>query len=135
MHKLKKNSLPLGAAAGVLCAASVTLLICLLMAELIYHQRIPMNVLSWCATAAAGIGMMAGALTAAGLCHRRSLPAIGAAGGACLFILMVFRVASGIEGPFGVWFLRAAGAVLCGCGLGALMSIRQNRHKKRRRHR
>ena len=36
MRKLKKNSLLSGTCAGILCAAAVTLLFCLLLAELIY---------------------------------------------------------------------------------------------------
>lgn len=132
---LKKRGLLVSAAAGLGMALCLTALLCLALAALIQRQTLPMSAAGLGAALAAGLSVFAAVLLIAGRRQRQAMPLAGlVAGGFLLLAALLCALDSG-GADFGPWLLRLGGTVSAGGILGAIMSIGQNTHTKRRRPR
>lgn len=132
MQKLKKKGLALSAAIGLACAVALTALLCLPFAAAVCRGVLPLSgAFIWAATAA-GLGVFIATLLIARTRQRQALPTGGIIGGGFVLLCALLCALGGRGFTFGVWLLWLAGAVLLSGLLGAIMSIGQNKHKKRR---
>ncbi len=132
MSKLKKKNIAVSAAAGVLAAIALTALLCLPFAAAVRHQVLSLGGVWVWAVLAAGLSVFISTLVIARARQRQALPTGGCIAGGVLLSAALVCALGGAGLHFGVRFLWLGGAVLAGGMLGAVMSIRQNQHKKRR---
>ena len=133
MRKLKKLGLLPASLLGLLLSLAVTALFCLPFAAVICRGLLPMETMGLWALLAAGLGVMAGTVCVVRLRGRQVMPTAGIVGGGFLLTASLLCAAGGARSDFGPWLFWLAAAVLAGGLLGAVMSIRQNTHKKHRR--
>lgn len=132
MQKLKKKGLSLSAAIGLACAVVLTVILCLPFAAAVCQGALPLSgAFAWAATAA-GLSVLIATLFIARTRQRQALPTGGIIGGGFALLCALLCALGGEGFFFGGWLLWLAGAVLLGGLLGAVMSIGQNQHKKRR---
>ena len=132
MSGLKKMNLPVSVCVGLACAVLLTLLLCVPGAMIVNRGILPMSVCPYWAAGAAGLAVLFAALVIAGARKRQTLPTAAAlAGGYVVLALLMALIMGGSLA--GGWLARLVIAVAVGGFLGAIMSIRQNPHKKRRR--
>ncbi len=132
MLKLQKKSLSLSALIGLGCAVVLTGLFCLPFAAAVYHQALPLESAWMWAVLSAGLSVFVTTLVIARLRQRQALPTGGCIAGGFLLLAALVCALGGEGFLFGTWLLWLGGAVALGGLLGAVMSIRQNSHKKRR---
>ena len=132
MSSLKKWSLPAAAGAGIAAVILLTVLLCLPGAALIDREVLPLSSAPYWAAGSACAAACAATLAVCKIRKRQTLPtAASIAAGAALFDLLC-AVIGGAE-AVGPWMIRLLFALFTGGLLGAVLSIRQNAHKKRRR--
>lgn len=125
-------NLPVSACVGLAGAVLLTLLLCVPGALIIDRGILPLSACPYWAAGAAGLAVFFAALVIAGVRKRQTLPTAGAlAGGYVVLSLLLALIMGGSLA--GGWLIRLVIAVAAGGFLGAVMSIRQNPHKKRRR--
>lgn len=130
MQKLKRKGLPAAAGVGIVMAAALTALLCLLPAALIGRRLLPQEAGAYCACAAAGLAVFAAVLFIARLRGRQALPTGGCVAGGVLALAALLCALGGAEADFGPWLLRLGCAVIAGGVLGAVMSIRGKRRPR-----
>ena len=133
MSKLKKLNLPAAGGIGRGLAVLMTVLLCIPGAAVINGGILPLAACDGWACGAAGVAVFAATMMLGKLRKRQALPTAGIIAGGYI-LLCAALCAFGEEGSaFGPWLGRLLCAVAAGGVLGAVMSIRQNPHKKRRR--
>lgn len=133
MAKLKKLNLPAACGVGLCAALALTALLCIPGAVVIDRGALPLDLAPVWATAAAGLAVFAAALLLSKVRGRQALPAAGAVAGGYILLAAVLCALGGDKSGFGPWLWKLAIAVMSGALLGAVLSIRQNPHRKRRR--
>lgn len=133
MSKLKKMSFPAAASLGVAGALLLTAVLLLVFAALI-HREVLGQEWGWlCAVASAGLSICAATVAVARSRGRQAL-AIGVAitlGYVALAALLCAM--GGSNSAFGIWLARLTVGAVAGALAGAMLSIRQNAHRKKRR--
>lgn len=133
MSFLKKRPFALCAAIGEGCALILTALLLLPAAWAVSAEALPMEAGAALPFAAAALAVFVSTAVLARLRGRQALATGGAVGGGYILLAALACALSGEKGAFGLWLAWLAAAVLAGAVAGALVSVRQNRHKKRRR--
>lgn len=133
MSKLKKQGLLLSAAMGAGAAALLTAVLCLPFAAAISKGALPLETSLVWALIAAGVSVMLASLVVARARARQFLPTGAAIAGLYALLAALVCALGGKGFSFGPWLLWLIGTVLFGSLLGAVMSIRQNTHGKRRK--
>lgn len=133
MSILKKKSFTLTIAIGLGCALVLTALLLLPMALLI-HKEVLGQGMDWlCAVLAAGLGVF---VSTAVIVKARGRQAMATGGAIALgyVLLAALMCALGGQGfAFGPWLIRLTAAAAIGGLAGAMVSIRQNTRRKKRR--
>ena len=133
MSFLKKRSFAAAAAIGEGCALILTALLLLPVAWGVSASLLPQTAGALCAPAAAGLAVLLTTAVIAKVRARQALATGGAIGGVYVTLAALLCALGGAKSAFGLWLAYLAAAVAVGVLAGALLSVRQNRHKKRRR--
>ena len=133
MSYLKKSSFPLCAAIGEGCALVLTALLLLPIAWAVSAGIIPEQAGGPAAAVAAGLGVLISTAVIARVRGREALVTGGAIALGALLLAGVCCALAGSGGAFGPWLAYLAGANLLGGLAGALLGVRRNSHKRRRR--
>ena len=133
MSFLKKSSFAAAAAMGEGCALVLTALLLLPVAWAVSGEVLPLAAATLCAPAAAVLAVLVPTAVIAKVRARQALATGGAIGGMYVALAALLCALGGGKSAFGLWLACLAGAAAVGALAGALLSIRQNRHKKRRR--
>lgn len=133
MMIFKKRSFIVCAAIGEGCALVLTALLCLPIAWALTKEALPETAGGIAAAAAAGLSVLVPTAVIVRSRGRETLATGGAIGGAYLALAALLCALSGSRSAFGPWLVYLAAAVLLGGLAGAMVSLRQNTHKKRRR--
>lgn len=129
---LKKKGLLPAAAIGLSAALGMTALLCLGIAALIHNGTLPMAAAGLCAVASAGVSIWCAVLMVSRLRGRQAMPTAGIIAGGFVFLAALICALGGEKSTFGPWLWQLGLAALAGGILGAVMSLRQNSHKKAR---
>ena len=132
MSFLKKQSFPLSAAIGEGCALLLTAALLLPAAWAVSAELLPLEAGPMLACAAAGLAVLVPTAVIARARGQQALITGGAIGGGYILLTALACALGGEKSAFGAWLATLAGAVLLGALAGALLSVRQNRHKRRR---
>lgn len=135
LSKLKKQGLLPSVAVGTGAALVLTALLCLPFAAAVCKGALPLETGFLWAALSAGLSVLLSSLAVARARARQSLPTGAAIAGAYTLLAALICALGGQGFVFGSWLLWLAGAVFLGGLLGAVMSIRQNPHGKRRKQR
>ena len=130
---LKKRSLILCAAVGVGAALALTALLVLPVAAAVHRELLSVPAGEMCAGAAAGIAVFVPAILITRARGRQVLATGGAIAGAYAALAALCCALGGAGFAFGPWLIRLAGAAAIGGLGGAVLSLRQNPHRKKRR--
>ena len=133
MTFLKKRSFIVCVAIGLGCALVRTALLCLPIAWAQAKEVLPETAGGAAAAAAAGLSVLVPTAVIVKSRGREALATGGAIGGAYVVLAALLCALAGSKSAFGTWLVVLAAAVLLGGLVGAMVSIRQNTHKKRRR--
>lgn len=133
MSKLRKMNLPAAGGIGLCAAVLLTVLLCIPGAAMINGGLLPLSTCAVWAYAAAGISVFAATLTMTRLRKRQAMPTAGIIAGGYILLSAALCAFGGEGTAFGRWLWQLILAVAAGGLVGAVMSIRQNPHKKRRR--
>ena len=133
MSFLKKRSFALCAAIGEGCALALTALLLLPVAAGVSAEALPMQAGGYLAFLAAGISVLIPTAVIAKARGRQALATGGVIGGGYGLLAALACALAGSKSAFGLWLAYLAGAAAVGALAGAMLSVRQNRHKKRRR--
>ena len=131
MSFFKKRSFAVCAAVGEGCALVLTALLMLPAAWAVSAELLPLEAGSICAAAAAGLSVLLTTAVIARARGREALASGGAIGGGFVVLAALACALGGAKNAFGLWLAYLAGAVAAGALAGALLSVRQNRHKRR----
>lgn len=131
MFGLKKWSLSAAAGFGAVLASLLTMVLCLPGAALIHRGSLPTAAAQIWGLASAGLSVFLAALVICRFRRRQAAPTAGLLAGLFILVCILLSLFPGCQPP-GLWLVRVALAVAAGGSLGAVMSIRQNPHKKRR---
>lgn len=116
-------------------AIVLTMLLCLAFTPALLRGLLPMETGPVCATASAGLAVLIVVLLLAKVRGRQAMLAAGIVAGGTI-VLAALICALGVERSyFGPWLLRLSAAAAAGGVIGAVMSIRTNRKKRRIYHR
>lgn len=130
---LKKKSFAVCVAAGEGCAIVLTLLLMLPMAGAVYGELLTEEMAWLCGPVAAAVSVFVPTLILAKI-RKRQLLAIGGAIALGYVLLAALLCAlGGGRCAFGMWLCWLAVAAAVGGLAGALLCVRQNTHKRRRR--
>ena len=132
MSGWKKWKLPTAAGIGLGCAALLTPILCAPGAWIAARGTLPLGACPYWAACAAFLAVFLPVFFIAGARKRQALPTGGAVAGGYAAIALILSLVCG-NATGGAWLGRVVIAVFAGGALGAVMSIRQNPHKKRRR--
>ena len=132
MSFLKKSSFAVAAAIGEGCALVLTALLLLPVAWAVSGEMLPETAGALCAPAAAGLAILAPTAVIARTRGRDALATGGAIGGVYVALAALLCALGGANCTFDMRLAYLAGAAAAGALLGALVSVRQNRHKRRR---
>ena len=133
MSVLKKKSFALCAAIGEGAAIVLTLLLLLPVAAVVNSGTVGEQTGAIAVNICAGVGVLVPTLVIARARGQQAL-ATGGAIALCYVVLAgVCCALGGGNAAFGMWFAWLAAAVAAGGLIGALLSIRQKSHRKRRR--
>lgn len=130
--KLKKSGLALTSAVGLGAALGVTALLCLGAAALIRRGTLPMRMADVCAAVSAGVAVWLVVWLITRARGRQALPTAACVAGGYVLLAALLCAMGGEKSAFGAWLWRLSAAVAGGGLLGAVMSLRQNTHRKRR---
>lgn len=130
--KLKKSGLALSAGIGLVAALGMTALFCLGAAALIRRGTLPMQTADVCASVSAGVAVWITVWSITRMRGRQALPTAACIAGGYVLLAALLCAMGGEKSTFGAWLWWLSAAVSGGGLLGAVMSIRQNTHKKRR---
>ncbi len=133
MSFLKKSSFAVCAAVGTGCAIVLTALLLLPFAWAVQRQWLPQQG-GW--LYAAGCAFAAVLVPTAVIARTRRRQAMATGGVLSLAYVALVALLCALGGKncaFGLWLAALAAAALAGGMAGAVLSIRQNTHKKRRR--
>ena len=133
MSFFKKRPFAVCAAVGEGCALILTALLLLPAAWAVSSEMLPERLCLPAAIAAAGLAVLLPSAVIARIRGREAVPLAGAIGGGYILLAAVACALGGEKSAFGPWLLYLAGAAVAGALLGAVLSVRQNRHKKHRR--
>lgn len=133
MSFLKKWSFALCAAAGEGCALILTALLLLPAAWAVSSEALPMQAGLLLPYIAACLAVLVPTAVIARVRGREALITGGTIGGVYILLSALACALSGTKSAFGPWLGYLAAAVLAGALAGALLSVRQNRHKRHRR--
>ncbi len=131
-NMLKKKGLLPAAAIGLGAALGMTALLCLGAAALIHNGALPMSAAGLLAVSAAGVSIWGAVLTVSRIRGRQAMPTVGVIAGGFLLLAALLCALGGEKASFGPWLWQLGLAALAGGLLGAVMSLRQNSHKKGR---
>ncbi len=133
MSFLKKSSFAVCAAIGVGAALVMTALALLPAAWAVSAGLLPEPAGRTAALVLAGLAVL---IATAVIARARGREALVTGGAIALGILALAALCCALGGgkcAFGPWLLYLTGALAIGCLAGALLGIRRNSHKKRRR--
>lgn len=133
MSFLKKRSFAVCAAIGEFCALLLTALLLLPAAWAVSAEALPMEAGLLFPFIAAALAVLITTAVIARVRGSQALATGGAIGGGYILLAALACALSGEKGAFGLWLAYLSGAVILGALIGAVLSVRQNRHKKRRR--
>ena len=133
MSFLKKWSFGLCAAAGEGCALLLTALLLLPAAWAVSAEALVLEAGLVLPYAAAALAVLVPTAVIARVRGRQALQFAGAIAGGYILLAALGCALRGAKSAFGPWLGLLAAAVLAGALAGALLSVRQNRHKRRRR--
>lgn len=133
MSKLKKRSLPVAGAAGLAGAVVLTALLLLPLALAIHRELLGRELGASCAIGAAGLSVAAAVWIIAKGRGRQALATGGIVALGYVLLAALFCALGGEGSTFGGWLLYLTGAAFAGGLAGAVLSIRQNPHRKKRR--
>ena len=133
VFNLKKKSFAVCAAVGECCAILLTALLLLPVAMAISGEALPEAMGGICAVAAAGVSVFVPTVVIARVRARQVLATAGAIALGYVVLAALCCALSGAESAFGMWLLWLAVAVGAGGLMGAVLSIRQNTHRKHKR--
>ena len=133
MSVLKKKSFPVCIAAGVICALLLTVLTLLPFAWAIHGEALGENMQGPCCLIAVWISVFVPTVIIAKTRGRQALATGGSIALGYVVLAALLCALGGSACAFGMWLVwLAADAAVAGL-IGAVLSLRQNRHKKRRR--
>ena len=133
VFNLKKKSFAVCAAMGECCAILLTAVLLLPVALAVSGEVLPEALGGICAVAAAGISVFVPTVVIARIRARQVLATAGAIALGYVVLAALCCALGGAGSAFGLWLLRLAAAVGAGGLMGAVLSIRQNTHRKRKR--
>ncbi len=133
MSFLKKKTFAVSAAIGEGCALVLTALLLLPVAWAVASGMVGEAAGGICACVAAGLGVLVPTAVIARARGREALATGGAIALGLVALAALLCALGGGKCAFGLWLAYLTGAVAVGGLTGALTSVRQNRHKKRRR--
>ncbi len=133
MSFLKKKSFALCAAMGVGCAWALTAALLLPFAWAIRSQTIPEEAGWLCASLSAGLAVLVPTAVIARVRGRQALATGGALAGGYTALAALACALGGKGSAFGMWLAALAAAAFAGGLVGAMVSVRQNAHRKKRR--
>ncbi len=133
MSFLKKWSFGLCVTAGEGCALALTALLLLPAAWAVSAQALPLQAGLPLPYIAAGLAVLAPTAAIGRVRGRQALAMGGAIAGGYILLAALVCALGGAKCAFGPWLGILAAAVGAGALAGALLSVRQNRHKRRRR--
>ncbi len=129
----RKKSLIVSAAIGEGCALALTAVLLLPVAWAVIRELLPEGVGGGCAAGIAGISVWGATVFIVRCRGREALATGGIIAGAYVLLAALACALGGDKCAFGLWLAYLTAAVLAGALAGALMSVRQNTHKKRKR--
>ena len=135
MLRWKKLGLLPSCLIGILAAAGATALLCLAVTPAILSGLLPMENGAVCAAACVGLSVFAVVFLLSRARGRQAMPVAGVVAGGIVLLATLICALGGKGFDFGPWFLRVSAASAAGGILGAVMSIRPRRHKRRGRRR
>lgn len=133
MRKRKKLSLAACGGLGALAAAVLTAALCVPAAILIHRQVLPAETGRTLVQIIAGVSMAVSACIAAALRGRQALLTAGLAAAGVLLAAILAGLLLGTGEGMTAWLPRLACCLFFGAAAGAVMSLRRNPQKKRRR--
>ena len=133
MSFFKKKSFAVCAAIGVGGALILTALGLLPVTWAVIREVLPEGSGGVCAAIVAGLSVLAATAVVVRGRGREALATGGVIGGAYVLLAALLCALGGSKSAFGPWLAYLTGAVLIGALAGALVSVRQNKHKRRRR--
>ena len=133
MSFLKKSSFAVCAAIGEGCAALLTAVLLFPAAWAVSAEAATLDMGSICAFIVSGLSVSIPTAVIARVRGREALATAGAIGGGYILIAAVLCALGGPKNAYGPWLGYLSAAVVVGALAGALLSVRQNKHKKRRR--
>lgn len=133
LAKLSKKGLAVSCGIALVFALALTALLCLPLTAAVYREALPLERVGAMAYIAAGISVFAAVFLTARTRARQALPTGAAVAGAYLALMALVCALGGEGASFGAWLWQLGAAVFAGGLLGAVMSIRQKSHRKRRR--
>ena len=133
MSFLKKRSFLVCVGMGEGCAVVLTALLLLPCAWAIHCELLPQQAGWLCAAGCAMVSVLIPAAVIARVRRREALATGGAIALGYVTLAALMCALGGKGYDFGVWLGALAAAVAAGGLLGAVLSVRQNTHKRRRR--
>lgn len=132
MTFFKKRSFIVCTAVGVTAAAVFTALLCLPLAWAVTREALPEAYGGACAAAVSGLAVLIATAVIVRSRGREALAMGGAIGAGYALLAALLCAMSGGNSAFGPWLIALCAAVFAGGVAGALISVRQNTHKKRK---
>ena len=133
MSILKKKSFTLVAAIGLGTALVLTALLLLPMALLIHKEVLGLSMGWLCAALSAGLSVFLSTAVIVKARGRQALATGAVLAGGYVLLAMLLCAMGGSGFSFGPWLIRLLIAVIVGGLVGAMVAIRQNTRRKRRR--
>ncbi|MCD7844709.1 MAG: hypothetical protein LUG57_02415 [Oscillospiraceae bacterium] len=133
MSKLKKTSFPVAIALGEAGALALTAALLLVFAALIHREAMGQEWGWLCAVASAGLSICAATAVVARSRGRQALATGGAIALGYVALAALLCAMGGSGAAFGLWLGRLAAGAGAGALGGAMLAIRQNAHRKKRR--
>ena len=135
MPNMSKWSLPFSGAVGIGASVLTTLTFCLPLSAVLSQGWLPMTLLEGMSEAAAAASILLTVWVIGRRRGRQALPLAGIVAGGFILLAALLCALSGTSAAFGGWLIRLAAAAVLGGSAGAIMSIRQKTHGKRRNRR
>lgn len=132
MSFLKKSTFAVSAAIGEGCALLLTALLLLPLALAVSGEALPLEAGMYAPYVASGIAVLVPTAVIARFRGKQAMATGGAIGGGYVVLACLICALGGAKSAFGPWLAWLAAAAAAGAVVGALLSVRQNRHKRRR---
>ena len=133
MSVLKKKSFPICAAIGMGAALLLTALLLLPVSAAVESGALDMGVGRILAYVCVGMSVLVPSAVIARVRGRQALATGGVIALGCALLAALCCALAGERCAFGPWAAYTAAALAVGALAGALLGVRQNSHKKRRR--